>query len=149
MNKSRVIEEAIGVKNSEELEKVLLKMETQGFRWLSGNKATAFTPEYKFPYLIYKWNDGTITYGEEYGDAIKMSAEAFLGEEFLGHEAITKDDILKAAATVMAKDETTRELIKAQPMMFVVLGLFAAKIADELLGEKKGNIHEVRELFKD
>lgn len=137
MNKTRVIEEAIGVKNSEELGKVLRKIETQGFKWRGGEKATAFTPEYKFPYLIYKWNDGTITYGEEYGDAIKISAEEFLGEEFLGHEAITKDDIIKAAATVIAEDETTRELIKSQPLMVVVLGVFAGKIADELFGEEK------------
>lgn len=138
MNGATVIE-AIEVKNSEELEKILRKIETQGFRWFSGNKATEFTPEYKFPYLIHKWDAGAITYGEETGNVKKISAEEFLGEEFLGKEAITRDDILKAAATVCAKDETTKELIKAEPMMFIAFGIFAGKIAKELFGEEKEN----------
>ena len=134
------------VKNSVELSDLLEKLETQGYKWGSGDLPTKLVPFGDFPYVIHvPIVDKSILWGSTVcGDeisvkdylSVKDDEEKTVKDDEENTVRIKRTDIHYAMADVIKEDDEIGKLFEEKPLLILVFGIIIEKIERKIFGEE-------------
>jgi len=126
------------VKNSEELSDLLKKLETQGYKWGSGDLPTKLVPFGDFPYVIHvPIEDKSILWGSTIcGDEISAKDYLAVKDDEENTVRIKRTDIHYAMADVIKEDDEIGKLFEEKPLLILVFGIIIEKIERKIFGEE-------------
>lgn len=126
------------VKNSVELSDLLEKLETQGYKWGSGDLPTKLVPFGDFPYVIHvPIVDKSILWGSTVcGDEISVKDYLTVKDDEEKTVRIKRTDIHYAMADVIKEDDEIGKLFEEKPLSILVFGIIIEKIERKIFGEE-------------
>lgn len=126
------------VKNSAELSDVLEKLETQGYKWGTGDLPTKLVPFGDFPYVIHiPTEDKSILWGSTVcGDEISAKDYLAVKDDEEKTVSIKRTDIHYAMADVLREDNEIGKLFIEQPLLILVIGIIIEKLERKIFGEE-------------
>ena len=126
------------VKNSVELSDLLEKLETQGYKWGSGDLPTKLVPFCDFPYVIYvPAEDKSISWGPIIrNDAISVKDYLTVKDDEEKTVTIKRHDIHSAMTDIIKEDDEIVKLFEKQPLLILVFGIIIEKIERKIFGEE-------------
>lgn len=126
------------VNNSEEISDLLKKLETQGYKWGTGDLPTKLIPFCDFPYVIYALTEEkSILWGSTIcEDAISVKDYLAVKDDEEKTVRIKRGDIHSAMADIFKEDDITGELFEKQPLLILVIGIIIEKIERKIFEEK-------------
>jgi len=126
------------VKNSVELSDLLEKLETQGYKWGSGDLPTKLVPFGDFPYIIHvPIVDKSILWGSTVcGDEISVKDYLSVKDDEEKTVSIKRNDIHYAMADVIKEDDEIGKLFEEKPLLILVFGIIIEKIERKIFGEE-------------
>lgn len=126
------------VNNSEELSDLLEKLETQRYKWGSGDLPTEIIPFGGFPYVIYVLTkEKTILWGPTIcEDAISVKDYLAVKDDEEKTVIIKRHDIHSAMADVIKEDDEIGKLFDKQPLLFLAAVIIIETIERKIFEEK-------------
>jgi len=126
------------VNNSEELSDLLEKLETQGYKWGSGDLPTKLVPFGDFPYVIHvPIVDKSILWGSTVcGDEISVKDYLSVKDDEEKTVRIKRSDIHNAMADLLKENDEIVKLFEKQPLLILVVGIIIEKIERKIFGEE-------------
>lgn len=126
------------VNNSEEISDLLKKLETQGYKWGTGDLPTKLIPFCDFPYVIYALTEEkSILWGSTIGENA-ISVKDYLTVEDDEEKTVTikRHDIHYAMADVIKEDDEIGKLFEEKPLLILVFGIIIEEIERKIFGEE-------------
>lgn len=125
------------VNNSEELSDLLEKLETQGYKWGSGDLPKEYTPFGDFPYVIYCTEQKSIYWGPTICEnAISVKDYLTVKDDEEKTVRIKRHDIHYAMADVIKENDEIGKLFEKQPLLILVVGIIIEELERKIFGEE-------------